>query len=141
MTGNSQKVKYVLELISKLTFDWGVQSYINLCKIYLHGVNYGIKKMPKYHKNDFPLCFLCLIFFPPRNVHEKSISNHRVPLWIFGPFYGSAVPTRLCLLVLVWKRQWSAISIQGLGNKNVRTLKYTNAMILELKNSPPSPIC
>ena len=63
------------------------------------------------------------------------------PPWIFGPFYGSAVPTRLCLLVLVWKRQWSAISIQGLGNKNVWTLKYTNAMILELKNSPPSPIC
>ena len=103
MTGNSQKVKYVLELISKLTFDWGVQSYINLCKIYLHGVSYGIKKMPKYHKNDFPLCFLCLIFFLRLEMSTKNPIQitESPPPWIFGPFYGSAVPTRLCLLVLV----------------------------------------
>lgn len=134
---------YVLELISKSTSDLGVQSDINLCKIDLHVVSsMVIKNKNKIWQIWLPT-LLPLFNFLPRNIHVKSISTHSVPppFRIFGPSYGSAVPTRLCLLVLVWKRQWSAISIQGLGNKNVWTLKYTNAMILELKNSPPSPIC
>ena len=131
----------MLELISKLTSDLGVQNDINLNKINLHGFSSMTLKKYKKKKKTTSQFGSSIQFIPLEMSTYNPFQLSVLPLQIFGPSYGSAVPTRLCLLVLVWKRQWSAISIQGLGNKNVWTLKYTNAMILELKNSPPSPIC